>query len=129
MRGGAKLPWSSSIEILMTVFAQGHRVDPVQALEYRCVLSLARLARLDDMSCEDFNAVWEACRQAGGPVGAQGPVSRLWRSFVSLHWHWNSPFEITLPSETTYSFPIQTAVKGAFAHELREALRQREVRL
>lgn len=127
-RGGRLFPWSAAVEILFTVFAKGHLVDPVQFADYRSVHSFARLASFDAQAVADLRLVHArvVAGVEGGGVLA-GPVANLWRVFVSLGWSWPEPATIRTRDGEVFQIPLPLEHRGRLGHALREALRRREV--
>ena len=128
VRGGAGRPLKACMEVLMTVFCKGHAVDPVQFLDYRTMISFARLAKLDRQSQQDLDLIWNRYQNGGwNPDVCHGPASNVWRILTSLQWRWPSPFQLADPSGHVWNLPLQSVDKAAFGHRLRSDLRQREL--
>ena len=84
VRGGAGRPLKACMEVLMTVFCKGHAVDPVQFLDYRTMISFARLAKLDRQSQQDLDSIWNRYQNGGwNPDVCYGPALNVWRILTS----------------------------------------------
>ncbi len=111
-------------EILLTLFHQGHRVDPVQALPYRVLCSLRRqMSRWPEIRAE-VGRLWAL--RCAEPNAGEGPLRRVLETCSSVGWKWTAPEEVTDDAGRTISFlDIEC---GAWEHAIRDAIRLQQWR-
>ena len=109
-------------EIVMTLFAKGHLVDPMQVAGYQCLRQLRRLAQTrPEMLCE-LNAVWRA--YADGHRSQGGPVAVIHKTLQWMGWEWQSPTSFARPDR-----PALCLTQGPdswWSHEIRHGMRMAE---
>eukprot|EP00660_Eupelagonema_oceanica_P019557 gene19557-biopygen9319 len=76
-------------ELVLTLAARGHRVDPPQVAACLRVMTLQRMLQRRPDLAGPLRGAWEASRQATGYV--PGPVGRLRESLRRLGWEWPAP--------------------------------------
>eukprot|EP00660_Eupelagonema_oceanica_P019687 gene19687-biopygen9550 len=112
-------------EVVMTLIARGHRLDPVQALPYRRVLALRRLLMLRPELLPLVRRAWEYERvQKHGRDPVPGPVGCVRASLARLGWTWPRP-EV-LRTATGMELDLGEVHEGRLEHEIREAARKVE---
>eukprot|EP00438_Fugacium_kawagutii_P022288 Skav233968 [mRNA] locus=scaffold1008:488878:491145:- [translate_table: standard] len=128
VRGGAGRPQKACMEVLMTIFCKGHLVDPVQFLDYRSLLTVASLARLDQQSQQDLVFLWNQYQRGDlAPDQCLGPISLVRKILLSLHWRWSSPLQLIDSQGHDWTLPLNKVAKAQFGHQVREDLRQSEL--
>ena len=128
VRAGRGRPIRACMEVLMTIFSKGHAIDPIQFLDFRTMLSFARLAKLDQQARDDLTFLWNLQNMDDwNPDACYGPASKLRCILLSLQWQWPSPFQLKDPSGRVWNLPLNKNDKEAYAHRAREDLRQREL--
>ena len=105
-------------EIVLTLFAPGHLVDPQQALLYRRLVAFQRMVTLRP----DVRGLLLRVRAHQGPAPL-GPVGLILEALVHLQWTWGSPWTVTT---STTSFDLLTVPSAEWAHAVRHALRLRQ---
>ncbi|CAE8636270.1 unnamed protein product [Polarella glacialis] len=111
-------------EIVLTLFAQGHRVDPYQVAVYQSMTTFrSMMLRRPDLLTL-FESVWDSHRQTR--ILATGPVSHLRAAVARLGWRWPSPWTF-LTEEGCEVQPLQMP-QGEWEHVLRESARKAEWR-
>eukprot|EP00660_Eupelagonema_oceanica_P012128 gene12128-biopygen25850 len=112
-------------ELVLTLAAHGHRVDPVQAAAFQRIMMLRRmLERRPDLGGA-LRRAWEASRKEAGYV--PGPVGRLRESLRRLGWQWPEPGRL-VPDDGRPPLDLAEVEPGRLAHEVREAARGAEWR-
>ena len=80
----------SCAEVAFTLFLKGHRVDPVQALDFSCLVTLRRIlsghATCRQLAVQVWNAAADVNRRGSGVCG---PVTLALAIVHSLGWRWN----------------------------------------
>ena len=103
-------------EIVLTVLAPGHQIDPQQALAYRRLVGLVRmLQRRPDL--RDLVQMLLGLYQPGR---RWGPVHLAMEALYSLGWSWTPPWHVVREGIITDLLVVDP---GTWAHEVREAAR------
>jgi hypothetical protein len=105
-------------EVVLTLFAPGHLVDPQQALPYRRLVAFQRMVALRP----DLRELLARVRAQQGPA-LLGPVGLILESLDHLQWTWGSTWTVTT---TATSFDLLTVPSAEWAHAVRHALRLRQ---
>ena len=105
-------------EIVLTLFAPGHLVDPQQALPYRRLVAFQRMFALRP----DLRELLLRVRAQQGPAPL-GPVGLILEALNQLQWTWGSSWTVTT-SDTV--FDLLTVSPAEWAHAVRHALRLRQ---
>ena len=103
-------------EILLTVLARGHLVDPHQAVPYRRLVGLVRmLQRRSDLR----DQVQQLFRQYL-PGRGVGPVHLAMDALRALGWTWLPPWQVSRQSQVTNLLSVDPSL---WAHDVRAAIR------
>ena len=122
-RGGRTPPSYFSLEIFFTICARGTAVDPIQALDFRAILTSCGISHADPETLRKMEL--ERLRATGG---AWGPAQRFKQALETIKWTWSGTQELTTEEGKIFHWPMDQKQKEGFKHDLREALRLREVR-
>eukprot|EP00663_Eupelagonemidae_sp_cell21sb_P000684 gene685-3478_t len=117
-------------EVLLTLFARGHRSDPVQAVVFRTMVTarrmMSRRPALFGLVHHTFELRAQERADGRAPV-ADGPVRRLYAAADAIGWEWVSPTEVVDRSRGPGAPPVQRDILDteapAWAHAVRDALR------
>eukprot|EP00929_Paragymnodinium_shiwhaense_P054350 TRINITY_DN27236_c0_g1_i3.p1 TRINITY_DN27236_c0_g1~~TRINITY_DN27236_c0_g1_i3.p1 ORF type:complete len:1032 (-),score=261.95 TRINITY_DN27236_c0_g1_i3:154-2910(-) len=128
-RGGRQLSTLYVLEVLFTIAAPGHRLDPAQVGDYRTLSTLAGLRHLDAKSQEVLSRQWtnKADEVRGAEKPPWGPTRRLAETLESVEWQWEAPRKLKTHKGTIYELPVSADEKQKYLHEARSALRRREM--
>eukprot|EP00661_Eupelagonemidae_sp_cell13_P006235 gene6236-3584_t len=110
-------------EIVLTLHAKGHRVDPAQAAAFQRIMTLQRMLQQDAALADEIRPAWDASRDAAGYT--PGPVGCVRASLQRIGWGWPSPTRLQPPAPAP-AVDLAEAEPGRLAHEVREALRRAE---
>ena len=105
-------------EIVLTLFAPGHLVDPQQALTYRRLVAFHRMVSLRP----DLRDLLLRVRARQGPA-ALGPVGLVLDALRTLQWSWGSTWTVTTPGA---AYDLLCVPSSEWAHAVRQALRLRQ---
>ena len=123
----------SCAEVAFTLFLKGHRVDPVQALDFSCLVTLRRILS-GNSTCRNLaEQIWAATSEISWRhLEVCGPITRALTVFKSLGWHWNSFDSVCTHNHVQLQlFHIDKKSHGwpdltSFRHAVRDGLRNRE---
>eukprot|EP00664_Eupelagonemidae_sp_cell27_P001926 gene1926-9544_t len=107
-------------EIVLTLMARGHRLDPDQQVPCEC---LGALRRMVDRRAElrgSIERTWRARQQPDAEV--PGPLGRVRRVAQQLRWAWTSPWMFRTADGRELCYPRMS--EGAWMHEVRDAARR-----
>eukprot|EP00665_Eupelagonemidae_sp_cell47_P009007 gene9007-6235_t len=111
-------------ELLLTLFAYGHRTDPVQVAPYRALMCLRRILSRRPEFRPLLHEVW-ALRQSDATGG--GPAQRLLTACKAVQWRWTAATCFTDADGGSHDCLALSA--DAWAHRVRAALRLQQWRL
>ena len=103
-------------EILLTVLARGHLVDPHQAVPYRRLVGLVRMLQRRS----ELRDLVQRLLQQYLPGRGLGPVHLAMDALRALGWTWSSPWRVTRQGHTTDLLLVDPSL---WAHDVRAALR------
>eukprot|EP00929_Paragymnodinium_shiwhaense_P088334 TRINITY_DN4862_c0_g1_i1.p1 TRINITY_DN4862_c0_g1~~TRINITY_DN4862_c0_g1_i1.p1 ORF type:complete len:2039 (+),score=385.80 TRINITY_DN4862_c0_g1_i1:454-6570(+) len=128
-RGGRQLSTLYVLEVLFTIAAPGHRLDPAQVGDYRTLSTFANLKHLDKESLATLARQWARAHeeQQTEEKPPWGPTRRLKETMESIGWQWTNPRELKTHKGTVYELPVSTEETQKFLHDARSALRRREM--
>jgi hypothetical protein len=133
VRGGKEPTKAAALESIFTLAVQGHRLDPAQVADYQALSFLLARQKLDKRSRLEIKALWRKCTDVLDDRGhldemRWGPVRRTFEVLRSIGWTWRSPKEMQTRSGLVIRVPPKSEnTRQQALHELREALRQREL--
>eukprot|EP00662_Eupelagonemidae_sp_cell21_P058248 gene58248-biopygen37513 len=110
------------IEILMTIFTKGHRIDPRQAFPYRAFTQLRRLMSRRPELRPLLQDVWEA-RRRQPTKQVEGPGRRLIEAAKAAGWEWSGPTTFTPSAKGAAAIDVLTVEANEWGHLARDALR------
>eukprot|EP00929_Paragymnodinium_shiwhaense_P090074 TRINITY_DN502_c1_g2_i1.p1 TRINITY_DN502_c1_g2~~TRINITY_DN502_c1_g2_i1.p1 ORF type:complete len:1109 (-),score=239.20 TRINITY_DN502_c1_g2_i1:399-3725(-) len=126
IRGGHEEQRAAAYEVLFSVFEKGHLVDPSQAMDYRTVVTFARLARYDSAANDNRRLVWQKLRDTTVDQQKPGPFKRMSQVLESLRWKWSEHDVIRTEEGEEFKLPVRGEKMEELKHKLRAALRDRE---
>ena len=106
-------------EVVMTLLVQGHRVDPLMAASYQCLVTLRRQLRKKPDLMPAVQRTWRLYE--AGTAHAPGPVGFLQKVLTELDWNWNAPDSFSRPGQPP--LPITGGTEGWWQHQVRDGLR------
>jgi len=106
-------------DIVLTLFVQGHLVDPRQACVYQSLCALRRNLRKYPELTEVVRKCWHACVIDG--IDAPGPIGILCKHVRAFGWSWHNFDYIELPGRGR--LPLVLGPDSWWHHRLREGLR------
>ena len=83
-------------EIVLSLFAPGHQVDPLQGLPYRRLVGLVRMAQRRP----DVRALILKVRRLAGTRPPLGPVGLARDAFRQVGWRWDEPWNVVAGNTT-----------------------------
>ena len=112
-------------EIVLTLFAKGHLVDPVQIAGYQCLLQMRRLMQNDPASFEQVVQLWQLYN--AGQAKRLGPVAVLCEQLQTMGWLWKEPAVFERPGRP--DIHLAQGPDSWWTHEVRQGMRQAAWRL
>ena len=106
-------------DIVLTLFVQGHLVDPRQAYTYQSLCALRRHMQKDPELAHVMQRCWYACVVEG--LSAPGPIGIIWKQVRSLGWSW--PEFGCIEFGGRGRLPLLLGPDSWWKHQLREGLR------
>jgi len=107
-------------EIVLTLFAKGHLVDPVQIACYQCLLQMRRLLQNEPAIFEQVIQLWQLYR--AGHAKRLGPVSVLFERLHWMGWEWTQPALFARAGRP--DLPLARGPDSWWKHEVRQGMRQ-----
>ena len=106
-------------ELVFTLCAKGHLIDPCQAVGYRCLTLLRKmLSRRRDLH-PLFESLWAVSRNRNGLRA--GPLGLCFEVLDELGWLWLEPYVFTRPHKSPLH--LVEGPNSWYQHEIREGLR------
>eukprot|EP00973_Karenia_brevis_P085922 11916917-Karenia_brevis.AAC.1 len=105
-------------EILLSLLAPGHRIDPQQVQAYSCLAQWQVMLQRRQELLDVFVSMWPyicSRKRLGGPIG------KVRKSLEALGWSWNSPLQVTTCNGEVLQ-PLDMTPRH-WQHEVREAIR------
>jgi hypothetical protein len=107
-------------DIVLTLFVQGHLVDPRQAIVYQALGALRRNLKKHPELDELLRNCWHACTCEG--VDAPGPIGIVRKHLQRLGWRWHDPDDIEMHGG--FRLPLLLGPDSWWHHQLRAGLRR-----
>ena len=109
-------------EIVLTLFAKGHLVDPLQNAAYQSLRQLRRMAEQRPEAFVELERVWH-CHANGGAM-CDGPVAVTHNILRWMGWHWQAPG--LFAREGQPHLGLLDGPESWWLHEIRQGLRLAE---
>ena len=106
-------------ELVLTLFAKGHLVDPLQNAAYQSLMQLRRMAEQRPDAFVELKRVWRRC--ANGGKMCDGPVATAHSILQGMGWHWQAPS--LLMREERPHLGLLDEPERWWHHEIRQGLR------
>eukprot|EP00662_Eupelagonemidae_sp_cell21_P057404 gene57404-biopygen32076 len=113
-------------ELVLTLAARGHLVDPLQYTVLARIMTLRRMIERRPDLRATLRSAWEASRDWTGAYVA-GPAGCLRQSLSRIGWGWPEPGRLR-PGGGAPDIELETVQPGRLAHEARDAARRAEWR-
>ena len=106
-------------EIVLSLFVQGHLVDPPQYAAYHAFKLARNLLTKQPSLHESFVVAWRLVQENGS--GAPGPVKELQAAARRMGWVWSDPWHFQRPSKRPLA--LLGGPDTWWLHEIRDGLR------
>ena len=106
-------------EVVLTLLAPGHLIDPVQYIGFQCLRMVRRILMAQPHLQETFAKTWQMHKD--GAPAAPGPVKELCKVLVHMGWSWDNPWHFGRPSRRQLG--LFEGSEGWWLHEVRDGLR------
>jgi len=108
------------VEVVLTLMAPGHLIDPVQLMAVQRLVTLRRMLASSEELVGIFRRIWVARRYRRDL--ALGPIGLVYAAVDDLHWKWVSPFEFeTMKGTLVHMLNVSP---GEWGHLVRDAARR-----
>ena len=108
-------------ELVLTLLAPGHVVDPMQCAGYNALCTLRRMMLQRPDLHESFVGAWRVRSQMPSCSRVPGPIGVICALVKKLEWTWDEPFAFTRPGKRL--LPLLQCDESWWKHEVRQGLR------
>ena len=106
-------------EIVLTLLAPGHQLDPVQQIGFQCLRMFGEVLRALPELRDTVTQVWAL--YASGASVAHGPIKEMRAALHMLGWEWVEPLVFRRPSRKNLG--LFEGSDAWWQHEIRDGLR------